>query len=140
MLSINWLSLTPFSINHEALESWLSSTVVNEGLEMDEIALVFCSDDELLEFNIRHLNHDYYTDIITFDYSEEQRISGDLYISVDRVLDNSKSLSISFESELDRVIVHGVLHLCGYGDKSDDEVVEMRKKENYYLEKREGFT
>jgi probable rRNA maturation factor len=140
MLSIDWLSLTPFGINQEQLENWISFSVRNEGFSLGELAVVFCSDDELLDMNVKHLGHDYFTDIITFDYCEEEVLSGDLFISVDRVKDNAKSLGVGFETELDRVIIHGVLHLCGYDDKSDDEVVQMRIKEDFYLGKREGFT
>jgi rRNA maturation RNase YbeY len=79
------------------------------------------------------LNHDYYTDIITFDYSENDVVSGDLFISFDRVKDNANTYGISFENELKRVVYHGILHLCGYKDKTEKDVIEMREKENYYL-------
>lgn len=100
---------------------------------MGEISINLCSDDHLLQINKKHLNHDYYTDIITFELSENNEISGDLYISTDRVLDNAKQLNITFHVELNRVIIHGILHLCGYKDKTKAQQKEMREKENYYL-------
>jgi rRNA maturation RNase YbeY len=84
--------------------------------------------------NKEHLNHDYFTDIITFSYNTKNQISGDLFISVDRIKDNAERFKVSFDKELERVIYHGVLHLCGYDDKTDDEISVMREKEKYYLE------
>lgn len=101
--------------------------------EIGEISVILLSDEDLLKINIDYLNHDYYTDIITFDYSEGCKISGDLYISVDRVKENAQKYGYRFEEELKRVIIHGILHLCGYNDKSRKEQHEMRKKEDYYL-------
>lgn len=114
---------------------WLEDVCLSEGKRCGDIAVVFVSDDSLLEMNVQYLNHDYYTDIITFDYSEDDIVAGDLFISIDRVVDNSKSLQLAYEDELKRVCVHGVLHLCGYKDKSEEDVVLMRKKEDVYLEK-----
>jgi rRNA maturation RNase YbeY len=93
------------------------------------------TDEYLLEINKTHLDHDYYTDIITFDYTESNFISGDLFISYDRVLDNSKEFNVSSYNELCRVVFHGVLHLCGYMDKSPEDEKLMRAKESFYLEK-----
>lgn len=101
--------------------------------EIGEISIILLSDEELLKINIDYLQHDYYTDIITFDYSEGCKISGELYISVDRVKENAQKYGYRFEEELKRVIIHGILHLCGYKDKSKKEQHEMRKKEDYYL-------
>src|ERR1044071_3674818 len=100
---------------------------------LGDVNVIFCSDDYLLEMNREHLDHDYYTDIITFDYSEEAVVSGDLFISVDRVSDNASGLSVSFLDELNRVCVHGLLHLCGYKDKSEAEELLMRSKEDEML-------
>ena len=111
----------------------LSSLVKEEQRGLGPITVVFCSDNYLLELNRRHLDHDYFTDIITFDYCEGELVSGDLFISVDRVFENSKNERVEFLNELARVCVHGVLHLCGYGDKSEIEQVSMRQKEEYYL-------
>ena len=111
----------------------LTSLVSEEHKHLGTITVVFCSDEYLLEMNRRHLDHDYFTDIITFDYCEGDLVSGDLFISVDRVLENSLKEQVGFLNELARVCVHGVLHLCGYGDKSSSERVVMRKKEDHYL-------
>jgi rRNA maturation RNase YbeY len=98
-----------------------------------DISIVFCSDDYLKVINLKYLNHDYYTDVITFDYSENNRISGDLFISIDRVNENAGLNNINFIQELYRVIIHGVLHLCGYNDKTVKEKKEIREKEDFFL-------
>ncbi|RFS14090.1 rRNA maturation RNase YbeY [Emticicia sp. C21] len=117
------------------LKSWLKSVIESEGFKLGDINYVFCSDDYLLKVNIEYLDHDYLTDIITFDNSEEEElIEGDIFISIDRVKDNAKTFEVSFEYELKRVLVHGVLHLCGYLDKTDEEEKLMRSKENNYLQ------
>lgn len=112
---------------------WLQQVISDEGKECGDINLIFCSDEALLEMNKQYLEHDYYTDIITFDYSDDEEISGDLFISIDRVVDNSKMFGYEYLSELKRVCVHGVLHLCGYKDKSEEDEKVMRAKEDYYL-------
>lgn len=104
-----------------------------EGYVLGDISIVLGDDDWLLEFNQKYLNHDYYTDIITFDYVEKGVISGDLLISLERIVENAKTLNVSRETELNRVLIHGFLHLCGYGDKTTAEKEIMRKKEDYYL-------
>ena len=113
----------------------MNELIKSENYEMGEITVVFCKDEYLLDMNRTYLNHDYYTDIITFDYSKDKIISGDLFISIDRVIENSSAFYVSFNHELSRVIYHGVLHLCGYKDKSDEDIIIMRDKENYYLKK-----
>jgi probable rRNA maturation factor len=120
-------------VNPEFLFAWFSNVCTVENKNLGDINVVFCSDEYLLEMNREHLNHDYYTDIITFDYSEVPLVSGDLFISVDRVKDNSKELSLPFEDELCRVCVHGLLHLCGYKDKSELDEKLMRSKEDEML-------
>ena len=117
------------------LTEWLSDVVRNEGGVLGEITIVFMNDNELLEYNKEYLKHNYYTDIITFDYTESGVVSGDLLISVDRVRDNASNLSQSFIDELHRVCVHGVLHLLGYRDKTPEDQKVMRLKEDYYLDK-----
>jgi len=117
------------------LIDWLSTVCLEEGKFLDEVNLIFCSDEYLLKMNVEYLQHDYYTDIISFDYCEANRILGDLFISKDRVLDNADQNNVTFDLELQRVIVHGVLHLCGYKDKSEEEEKLMRTKEDYYLSK-----
>jgi len=120
-------------LNSEFFVLWLSKVCSEEQQELGDLTLVFCSDEYLLEVNKKHLNHDYYTDIITFDYTDEV-VSGDLFISIDRVRENAKGNSVTFSKELHRVIVHGVLHLLGYGDKTEEEKFMMRLLENKYLE------
>jgi rRNA maturation RNase YbeY len=115
------------------LKSWLSFVIQKFEKEGGDISLIFCSDAYLLKVNQKYLNKDYLTDIITFDYSSGQLIAGDLFISAERVKDNAFSFNVPFESELLRVIVHGVLHLLGYRDQTPDEKNEMRKQEDKYL-------
>lgn len=103
---------------------------------MGDITIVFCSDDYLLEVNKTYLSHDYYTDVITFDYSEGYKINGDIMISVNRVVENSKIFSVGFYKELDRVIIHGILHLIGYSDTDYQSKSQMKQKEDYFLSKR----
>ena len=119
--------------------AWLKAVSEEEGRRPGQISVIFCSDPYLLEINRKYLGHDYYTDIITFDYSEGDTISGDLFISVDTVRSNAEYYSADFKDELDRVIVHGVLHLIGYDDHTDEQSAEMRAKENHYLERRPEF-
>ncbi len=139
MLDFNWLEIEEFRISEADLAAWLSYLIKNEGQIEGEVSIVFVSDNALLSLNKEYLQHDYFTDIITFDYSEEE-VYGDLFISVDRVKENAKSIDVSFGEELNRVMAHGVLHLCGYGDKSDDEKKTMREREDFYLNKLKGFT
>ena len=114
--------------------SWINDVILSEGYLLGEINYVFTSDEYLLGLNKQHLQHDFYTDIITFDYSEGSSIlSGDLFISIERVRENASSLGVTFVDELDRVMVHGVLHLMGYKDKTEKEAGEIRKKEDHCL-------
>lgn len=123
--------------NQEEISSWILTTFKKENITKEiELSIIFCSDNALLEINKQFLNHDYYTDIITFPIEEsDNAFEAELYISITRVEENSKTLSIAFIEELKRVIIHGVLHLCGYKDKSTEEIEEMRAKENKYLAK-----
>ena len=114
-------------------ENWLKELIISEDKKPGEINYIFCDDDHLLQVNKDFLNHDYYTDVITFDYVKGKTISADIFVSLPRILDNSSTLSNTFNSELLRVLAHGVLHLCGYKDKKDEEISEMRQKEDYYL-------
>ena len=113
----------------------LTGLVKEERKLLGDVSVIFVSDDYLLEINQSYLNHDYYTDIITFDYCEQNIISGDLFISVDRVRENADVFNADFRTELHRVIIHGVLHLCGYKDKTEENEKEMRVLENKYLNK-----
>ena len=126
------------SVNFELLEpekvkEWLSEVVRSRGMSVGNINYLFCTDEYLIDINRRYLNHDTYTDIITFDYVAGGLVSGDILISVDRVRDNAINYDVSFFQELHRVIVHGVLHLLGQGDKSDAEAAEMRRQEEEAL-------
>lgn len=106
-----------------------------ENKNLAQVSFIFISDEEILELNKKHLQHDFYTDILTFDLSESvESILSEIYISIDRVRENAKQLNILFSQELLRVIIHGVLHLCGYGDKNKSEIILMRQKEDYYLQ------
>ncbi|MBL6667322.1 MAG: rRNA maturation RNase YbeY [Crocinitomicaceae bacterium] len=133
MISCFFEDIEDFDISLELYRRKISYIIDNEGFKEENVVLVMCSDNFLLELNKKHLNHDYFTDIITFSYTTNNHISGDLFISVDRVKDNARNQNLSFENELERVIYHGVLHLCGYNDKTPEEIKEMRSKENYYL-------
>jgi probable rRNA maturation factor len=115
--------------NEESFTLWIEEVILSEGKELGELTYIFCDDEYLLEINQQYLNHDDFTDIISFDYTEGEVISGDIFISIERVADNAKDLNVSFEEELKRVIIHGVLHYCGYKDKSDSDAVLMRSKE-----------
>lgn len=123
--------------NKRAISSWITDTIKEEEKLLKEISYVFCTDDYLLKINQEHLDHDTYTDIITFDYTEDGNITSEIYISVDRVRENAKNLGVETLDETHRVIIHGVLHLCGYNDKSELQALEMRNKEDYYLRKRD---
>lgn len=119
--------------NPEELLQWLTSVIEAEQKQMGEINYIFCDDAYLHKLNVEYLNHDTLTDVISFDYTSGDVISGDVYISVERVEDNAADFKTSFTDELSRVMVHGLLHYCGYKDKSEDEAKEMRAKENLYL-------
>ncbi len=112
---------------------WLTNSVNSLDYSIGELSFVFCSDDYLRKLNIKHLNQDYFTDVITFDYSKEMSLIGDVFISTERVKENAKLFNVSFNEELFRVIIHGVLHLCGFKDKTKEEKAEMRSKENDFL-------
>lgn len=122
----------------QKLKEWLKKCVEKENHRLQSLAYVFCSDESLLEKNKQYLNHKTLTDIITFDLSDQDKlIDGEIYISIDRVSENAHKFSKTFEDELHRVIVHGLLHLVGYRDKKPEEKTEMRKKEDFYLRKRD---
>lgn len=126
----------PEQINYKRkVSTWIKQSVAEETKSIGDISIVLCSDDYILETNRQYLQHDYFTDIITFDYSENENLSGDLLISIHTVKNNSTTYEVSFHDELRRVIIHGVLHLCGYKDKSKKDAKLMREKENYYLAK-----
>lgn len=128
MISFNYE--LDFKLKDEALYSgWISKVISSENKSEGEINYIFCDDNYLIELNQQYLNHDTLTDIISFDYSEGKDLHGDIFISVERVRDNASDFNVPFEDELKRVIVHGVLHYCGYKDKSEDDEKVMRRKE-----------
>ncbi len=134
LIDFNTIDTKTLIKGKRSIAAWLNNLIKLEGEEVGFISISFCSDDHLLKINKNALQHDYYTDIITFQLNgKNEAIEGDLYISIDRVKDNAKILKISWEEELRRVIVHGVLHLCGYKDKTKKDTELMRKKENEYL-------
>lgn len=116
---------------------WLKLAAESEIRRIGNISIIFCSDNYVLDINQKYLQHDYFTDIITFDYCEGDRLSGDLFISVDSVRENSVEFGTEFKDELKRVIIHGLLHLVGYDDHTEKDIKLMRSKENYYLSLRE---
>ena len=133
---IAYNSETDFNLQNDVLISnWIIQTIENENFKLGEINYIFCSDDYLLEKNIQFLNHDTLTDIISFDYTMGKLISGDIFISTDRVKENAQKFGVSFSNELHRVMIHGILHFCKYKDKTLEEKEQMRNKENYYLSK-----
>ena len=132
MISFN--SEIEFSLeNEEGIAKWISMVIITEGFKEGNINYVFCDDDYLHKLNVEFLKHDTLTDIISFDYTIGKVIQGDVFISVERVEENAKEYKVSFLDELHRVMVHGVLHYCGYKDKSAQDKTEMRGKENRYL-------
>ena len=128
---------TKFSFKEKRLTSrWLKLVAESEIRRLGDVSVIFCSDNYILDVNMKYLQHDYFTDIITFDYCEKDVLSGDLFISIDSVRENAQFYGTEFADELNRVMVHGLLHLIGYDDHSEADIAEMRQKENYYLEMR----
>lgn len=121
-------------INEKKLSQWIESVANKHDREIGEISYLFCDDEKILEVNQEYLNHDFFTDIITFDYSEENTISGDIIISLQTVESNSQMYKTEYTEELHRVIIHGILHLCGLNDLTDDEEKTMREAEDEALE------
>jgi rRNA maturation RNase YbeY len=137
MVDIEYIELNEIpDVNPEFLFSWYTDVVTGYKKELGDITVIFCDDEYLLEMNREHLQHDYYTDIITFDYTEGSMVSGDLFISLDRVRENALSHDVAFMDELHRVCIHGVLHLCGLKDKSEEDEKTMREAENSALAQR----
>jgi probable rRNA maturation factor len=131
---INFNYETNFSLEDEGkISDWIVNVIDKEKYKLEEVNYVFCDDDYLHKLNVEFLNHDTLTDIISFDYSVGKVIQGDVFISVERVAENAIEYKVSFLEELHRVIVHGILHYCGYKDKTEKDAVLMRSKENYYL-------
>jgi rRNA maturation RNase YbeY len=128
---INFNYETDFTLdNEEAIAAWLTNVITSENKKEGEINYIFCDDEYLHKINLEYLNHDTLTDIISFDYTMGNEISGDIFVSVERVKDNAKDFNVVFDEELKRVLVHGVLHYCGYKDKGEAEELLMRSKED----------
>ena len=128
---INFNYETDFNLeNEEAVTSWLGKVITSENKKEGEINYIFCDDEYLHKINVEYLNHDTLTDIISFDYSMGNELHGDVFVSVERVKDNAADFNVSFEEELKRVLVHGILHYCGYKDKGEAEELVMRVKED----------
>ena len=122
-------------LQKQKLNRWIKETALIYNKRQGDIAYIFCTDERILDVNKQYLKHDYYTDIITFDYSDDSLISGDIFISIDTVKSNAEQFEVSFEQELSRIMIHGILHLCGQDDKTDESKNEMTKKENRALER-----
>ncbi|MCT4235511.1 rRNA maturation RNase YbeY [Elizabethkingia anophelis] len=134
MINYFYENVAPIS-DEEKRAEWLEKLILEEGKKPGDINYILCDDEYLLEINRQYLDHDYYTDIITFDYCKGKIISGDIFLSLQRVLDNASMLETKQEEELNRVLAHGILHLCGYKDKTEEEQKTMRSKEDYYIGK-----
>ena len=133
-MNIDFVYNTDFKLDNEAeISSWIAAFCQTENTSVDSLVFAFFSDEDLKELNIKHLSHDYYTDVISFDESKNNALNGNIAISVERVADNASKYSVSFEEELRRVMIHGVLHFMGYNDSSESEITIIRKKEDYAL-------
>lgn len=136
MISYNIINVKMPAISRRLTSAWVKAVADSYGKRVGEVAYIFCDDEKILEVNREYLEHDYYTDIITFDYSEGKRIAGDLFISLDTVASNAEQFGRPYEEELHRVIIHGILHLCGIKDKEPGEREQMEQAENQALELR----
>jgi rRNA maturation RNase YbeY len=129
MISFNYE--TEFELpNENEIEKWLSKVIVSESKKEGDINYIFCDDEYLHEINVKYLDHDTLTDIISFDYSIGNELHGDIFVSIERVADNAKDFNVSFDEELKRVLAHGILHFAGYKDKSEADELKMRSKED----------
>ena len=133
-MNIDFVYNTDFKLDNEAeISSWITAFCQTENTSVDSLVFAFFSDEDLKTLNIKHLSQDYYTDVISFDESKNNSLNGNIAISVERVADNASNYSVSFEEELRRVMIHGVLHFMGYNDSSENEIITIRKKEDYAL-------
>ncbi|NCP21764.1 MAG: rRNA maturation RNase YbeY [Flavobacteriales bacterium CG03_land_8_20_14_0_80_35_15] len=136
MIIFNNLILSEVPVNKK-VKNWIVKAILNENLKEGEVNYIFCDDNYLSELNIKYLKHNTLTDIISFDYTIGKIISGDIFISIERVKENAELFNTKYVDELHRVMIHGVLHYCGYKDKTDEEKTQMRSKEDYYLSLRD---
>ncbi len=136
-MAINFFSedRNPPKFLRKKTKEWINLVLISRGFNLGEINYIFCSDDLIIEVNNQYLNHDYYTDIITFDYTDLKTVNSDIYISIDRIKENAKIFKEPYLKEFYRVLIHGILHLTGQNDKTEKQAKEMRKLENFYLEK-----
>lgn len=134
MISYQSIDIKMPVLRRREVSAWVRAVAAEYGKRVGDIAYIFCNDEKILEVNREYLSHDYYTDIITFDYCEEDRISGDMFISLDTVRSNAEQQGVAYEEELYRVIIHGILHLCGIDDKGPGEREIMEAAENKALE------
>ena len=133
-MNIDFVYNTDFKLDNEAeISSWIAAFCQTENTSVDSLVFAFFSDEDLKALNIKHLSRDYYTDVISFDESKNNVLNGNIAISVERVADNASKYSVSFEEELRRVMIHGVLHFMGYNDSNENEITVIRKKEDYAL-------
>ena len=133
-MSIDFVYNTDFKLDNEPeISSWIAAFCQTENTSVNSLVFAFFSDEDLKSLNIKHLSHDYYTDVISFDESKNNSLMGNIAISVERVADNATKYSVSFEEELRRVMIHGVLHFMGYNDSNESEINTIRKKEDYAL-------
>ena len=133
-MNIDFVYNTDFKLDNETeISSWITAFCQTENTSVDSLVFAFFSDEDLKALNIKHLSHDYYTDVISFDESKNNSLNGNIAISVERVADNASKYSVSFEEELRRVMIHGVLHFMGYNDSSENEITTIREKEDYAL-------
>ena len=133
-MNIDFVYNTDFKLDNEAeISSWIAAFCQTENTSVDSLVFAFFSDKDLKALNIKHLSHDYYTDVISFDESKNNVLNGNIAISVERVAENAAKYSVSFEEELRRVMIHGVLHFMGYNDSNENEITVIRKKEDYAL-------
>ena len=133
-MNIDFVYNTDFKLDNESeISSWIAAFCQTENTSVDSLVFAFFSDEDLKALNIKHLSHDYYTDVISFDESKNNALNGNIAISVERVADNASKYSVSFEEELRRVMIHGVLHFIGYNDSNENEINTIRKKEDYAL-------
>jgi len=132
---INFFTETDFKLHNQAyFKTWIEAVILSEKKDLGDINYIFCNDEYLHEINLKYLQHDTFTDIITFDSTEENILNSDVFISIERVKENATNLAVDFEEELKRVIIHGILHLCGYTDYSVEEKAKMRLKEEEKIE------
>lgn len=132
-ISFNFVETKDILSKKNKIKAWIKSVVEKRGMKVGDISYIFCKDEYLLDINQNYLNHDDFTDIISFDYSDKDKVAGDLFISVERIMENAQNLNQEFEQELYRVIIHGVLHLLGFKDKTKAQEKEMRKAEEECL-------